>query len=197
MRDLLRWSPWWPFHLTVAVPAMALLYSVSLPGIGLVTFLVASGTLLAAAAVWLIRGLAFVSARRRGIARGSSAWFLVAPLGGVLVLALVLGSVPLRVRWAMSESDFESWADRAPPESEVSEIVRFDVPSRIGLYRIRQAYRQGEAVIFYEARGSGIVDDAGFAYLPHGPFPQLVSGSFESPTFRHLSGPWYAWTASW
>jgi hypothetical protein len=40
-------------------------------------------------------------------------------------------------------------------------------------------------------------DDAGFAYLPEGPTASLENGSFESPVFRHLGGPWYRWTASW
>jgi hypothetical protein len=58
------------------------------------------------------------------------------------------------------------------------------------------AERVPQGVIFEEANG-GLVDDSGFAWLPHGPDPSMENGSFERPEFRHLSGPWYAWTASW
>jgi hypothetical protein len=48
----------------------------------------------------------------------------------------------------------------------------------------------------YEATGD-FLDDAGFAYLPDGPDPELGNGSFEVPQFVHLSGDWYSFTSSW
>ncbi|MGY0002335.1 hypothetical protein [Micromonospora sp. I033] len=50
--------------------------------------------------------------------------------------------------------------------------------------------------MFYEANGY-LIDDAGFAYLPDGPSPDLETPDFESPVFKHLGGAWYSWTASW
>jgi hypothetical protein len=51
-------------------------------------------------------------------------------------------------------------------------------------------------VIIYESTGL-FFDDAGFAYLPHGPDDRLGNGAFEAPSFRSLGGGWYSWTASW
>lgn len=42
--------------------------------------------------------------------------------------------------------------------------------------------------MFYEATGLPF-DDAGFAHLPSGPFPELDTGWFEPPRFEHLGGP--------
>ena len=50
--------------------------------------------------------------------------------------------------------------------------------------------------ILYEVAGDGF-DDAGFAYLPDGPGRTLAAEVKEQLAFRHVSGPWYAWTASW
>jgi hypothetical protein len=74
--------------------------------------------------------------------------------------------------------------------------VSFGVADRLGLVPITEAYRQGEVVIFYDAHGA-FLNDAGFAHLFDGPFPELESGLFEDPSYRHLGGPWYVWTASW
>lgn len=69
-------------------------------------------------------------------------------------------------------------------------------PSTFGSYRIIAAYHVPGGVVFQERNGN-LFDDAGFAYLPGGPTPDLENGSFESPIFRHLGGAWYSWTASW
>jgi hypothetical protein len=196
IRQRLEHPPGLAFHLVVLGATLTLLYAASLPGTAFLLEAGASLLLLIAAAVWCVRAAGYLVMVRRGRAGGRAAWFAVAPLGGLIVLALLVGSVPLRARWAASEGAFESWVDRAPQVGASDELVYFDVPDRIGLFRIRDAYRQGDAVIFYEATGS-VLDDAGFAYLPSGPFPELESGSFEAPHFRHLGGDWYSWTASW
>jgi len=50
--------------------------------------------------------------------------------------------------------------------------------------------------IFYEDHGA-MFNDAGFAYLPHGPNRSVANTNFEAPVFSHPGGPWYSWTASW
>lgn len=112
-------------------------------------------------------------------------------------MILLLGlSVPLRLRWLLSESAFENLVRDLPATDAPTQAVDLPVPQRLGLYELSHAYRQGNGVIFYESTGD-FLDDAGFAYLPTGPFPELESGSFEAPRFHHLGNAWYSWTASW
>ncbi|MBM7785503.1 hypothetical protein [Tenggerimyces flavus] len=66
----------------------------------------------------------------------------------------------------------------------------------MGSYEVIRVETVPGGVLFYEANGN-LFDDAGFAYLPGGPTPELENGGFESPNYRHLGGPWYAFTASW
>ena len=73
-----------------------------------------------------------------------------------------------------------------------------DVPEVIGSYEITQAERVPGGVIFEAASSCGLFDDAGFGWFPNGPDASaLNSGSFESPTFSHIRGPWRTWCASW
>ncbi|MGI8686105.1 MAG: hypothetical protein ACR2MO_13635 [Acidimicrobiales bacterium] len=67
---------------------------------------------------------------------------------------------------------------------------------RLGSFEITHIDKVDNGLLFYEQTGN-LFDDAGFAYLPAGPTPDLESGGFESPQFRSLGGGWYAWTASW
>ena len=110
------------------------------------------------------------------------------------MLALAFSSVPMRVRWSLSRADFASIVSDAPPAN--SDWQYFNVPRRIGSYSIDSAVRIPQGVLFYEAHGA-FLNDAGFAYLPSGPSGVRGNGSFESPQFEPLGGPWYAWSASW
>ena len=193
------------FHAVLAVAVVAFLWSRSVPGIALMEDLASTAALGLVALVWFGRGVSYLLARRRGVtrarprARRRARWFLAAPVAGALTLALAGLDAPLRARWALSRGAFEHVVETGPPSSPDAGRDGWqgiEAPDRIGLYRITSASRFGEAVLFWEAHGA-FVDDAGFAYLPDGPDPALESGWFESPQFRHLGGPWYAWTASW
>jgi hypothetical protein len=152
------------------------------------------------AVVWLVRVVGGVVVRRKTVSRFSlrlSPWYLVAPVMGLLVLALASSSVPLRMRWMLAKGDFEKVVrQHAPAPTARTEWIDFVVPALIGSYKIESAARVGDGVIFYHGTGA-FFDDAGFAYLPTGPFPELESGSFENPQFYSLGGGWYVWTASW
>jgi hypothetical protein len=70
----------------------------------------------------------------------------------------------------------------------------------VGSFRINQWARSGDAVLFYAAGGTGLVDDAGFAYSPNGVPAALTSSDdpgFEVMGWQDLGGGWYAWQASW
>ena len=196
VRVLLEQPPRLVFHGVIAASAVGVLYAFSVPGISFFLELLAGWTLILASVVWLLRAVFFWLARRRHRAVGSLKWLLIAPVGGLLVVALLWWEVPLRLRWALSQASFEKVVAEAPSGGSRGDWRPIEADGRIGLYRVVSTHRVGEAIIFYEASGA-FTDDAGFAYLPQGPFPELNTGWFESPNFRHLSGPWYAWVASW
>jgi hypothetical protein len=71
----------------------------------------------------------------------------------------------------------------------------FAIPERVGNYDVEpDAYRVKGGMIIFDSRG---IADAGFAYLPDGPYPELENGSFEAPDYLPLGDGWYSWSASW
>lgn len=181
----------WVFHGVVAGAAGCLLWAFSVPGISV--FLAAGAVLVLGLAtlLWAAGVEAFRSRDER-----TPWWFLAAPAMGVIVVALLCPGLPLEARWAVSRDAFEAVVDDLPQAPAGTEWTRLTVPHTLGGYHITAAYRVRGDAIFYEANGS-FFNDAGFAYLPDGPNSSVKNGSFESPTFRHLGGAWYSWTASW
>lgn len=192
---LLATPPRWWFHGVLAVVSGFLLWA-STQGFGgfLLLAAVVLPVLAVAAVLWAARLVLFV--RRR---RAWSWWFAVAPAGALLVLGLFVADVPQRARWDASRPAFERVVAGLPPAPAAGDDWQpVDVPARIGAYGVQAAYRVHDGgLVFYDDTGSGLADDAGIAYLPAGPDPSLENGSFEAPSFEHLGGPWYAWTASW
>jgi hypothetical protein len=191
----LRRPPRRLYHLLLLFPAGVLLYAASAPGGHFLLAVISLWFLGAFVIVWLVRLGLYVAAVHRGTHGGAHRWFLLAPIMAVGVVALVWADVPLRVRWLGSRSAFEQAVAMAPQPTDRSAWVPFEVGDRLGSYRIDQAVRAGDGVLFFEATGS-FLDHAGFAYLPSGPFYELQL-PLESPEFRSLGGGWYAWTASW
>lgn len=187
--------PGWRFHLLLVLPALAVLYAFSFPGIHVVMAVFATYALAAAVVVWLLRLVGYLVLRSRGGAIGKGRWFTIAPLGGAVVGVLLWAGAPLRGRWLASRGAFEKLAAQVVQDKTPTDVPDA-VDRRVGLYRVTSAWRVKEGVIFYDSVGS-LIDDAGFAYLPDGPSADLESGSFENPQFRSLGRGWYAWTASW
>ncbi len=148
----------------------------------------------------MVGGIAVWFGSLAGVLRGrrrSLGTFLVTPVTAVAVVAAVMTGFPQSVRWLASEVAFEDQVSRLPtPSGDLTEWPEARVPGRIGLYPIDFAYYVPGGIVFYESDGA-LIDDAGFAYLPDGPTPELDTGWFERPEFTHLGGAWYAWTASW
>ena len=184
------------FHLALAVPTFAFLWSFSVPGFDFLLGVAAFGAIGIGAITWFVRAGIYVFDRSRRDARGSTTWFLVAPIAGVLVIALIFTSSPLRARWALSRGEFTEAMSLAPPATGSDDWVSFEVPDRLGSYRITEAHRVGDAFIFLEDHGV-LFGFAGFAFLPNGRFDELSTLPFENPQFMPLGGGWYAWTASW
>jgi hypothetical protein len=148
--------------------------------------------LLCFGAIWLIRLIGWVTSRTTS---GGLTWLLAPPM---VIATLLLWStdVPLWARFELARGDFDAYVSDLDPQGGFSDWVRIDPPSDLGTYEIRAAWQVGENVIIFESTGA-LLDDAGFAYLPHGPDDRLENGSFEAPSFHSLGGGWYSWTASW
>lgn len=170
------------FHVVLVVPALTLLVAESVPTGHVLPAVGAWLALLAAAAVWVGRVVAYLAAHARRRAHGSPLWLAVAPVAGALVFGLVTADAPLHLRWAASRGEFE----------RAVESDRLD-GGRLGLYEITDVWRRGDDVYFTEAH-TGTITYGGFAHLPDGP-PPLSESQPEFSEYRHLDGPWYVWIA--
>ncbi|MFI7304012.1 hypothetical protein ACIBM8_12445 [Micromonospora aurantiaca] len=189
-----RWTrnAWRTLHIGVAITAVCLLWSVSVPGFVFVVMLGVIFLFAVAGLGWAILVGFFVVERRRWSWR-----FLVAPVIVVLTAALVVAGAPFQTRSAVSRGAFDRVVATLPAAStQDAEWSKVRVPHRIGAYIITSAYTVPGGVVLYESNGY-MLDDAGFAYLPQGPTEDLANEDFEAPRFTHLGGPWYSWTASW
>lgn len=175
------------FHGLLVALTLALLWSVSVPGASWFVLFGAVAGLLVCAAVWLTWLITYAGRRPRW------SWSVaVAPVGALLVYALVVTSAPLHARWLFSRGAFDDQAARVRTATPAGMRRLVPVPARLGLYRVTEAQLVPGGVLFYEATGN-LVGDAGFAHLPDGPARTLEFGPLYAPTFEHLGGPWYAW----
>lgn len=199
------WSP--PpgpvFHLVLSLVALALLWASSTPTDGpFLVWLVSGAIVLGAAVLWGIWLLRWAIERRRGAApaaaRGTGWWFVVAPVGTIVLAGLLVGDVALRARWATSRDDFARLAAAAPPATEPGATVAFEVPARVGTYRVEGAERVGEAVVFHLTDGGDepFLLDAGFVLAPDGP-EDVIEACCEELRVEDLGGGWYAYTLHW
>lgn len=179
----------WLFYSLVALACLGLLYVASLPGSPLIWLLPALGLWLAVGIVWLVR---LISAIQR---RSFTPSLVIAPLVVLVLVALFLSPLPLQARFALSRSAFEQ-AVRSLPENQ----AEGGSLGMVGTYRISEWTRTGDGVLFYSASGTGLVDQAGFAYSPNG-VPKALTNSddpgFEVLGWQDLGGGWYSWQASW
>jgi len=173
------------FPLLLCVPLGWMLWLFSGPGIQTVLVLAALAVLLVFGLTWL--GMVHW-ARRDG---RPLTWYGIAAVLTMIVLVLVVLQVPRQARWAASREAFDLLA------VELADKPDLTVSGRIGWYEVNQVRHVRGGWIVYNSTGSGMFDDAGFAYLPGGPTADLGDGSWENPRFVHLGGPWYSWTASW
>jgi hypothetical protein len=187
------------FHATAAIGAIGLLWSGSYPYGGALSMIISAWLILISAAVWLARLITYVSGRSRrspGSRRPSGpAWpFAIAPVAGVLVVAIGVTGLPLQARWGVSEGAFDARADALVARVERgdarpgSTLIRDD---RVALYTVRWAHVDGDGNVFFSIAGSGFIDSGGFARLPDG--PPAPKDEFDREEFEHLGGDWYLW----
>lgn len=178
--------PRWWFHGALAIATLVMLWSQSTPGFdirwafaGLVMWFVLG-------VIWLVRLILCLVGGGR-----PRWWLLVAPAMAVAMIVMIVADLPLKARFELSRADFDTAVAALPTD------VRSNTgPGRIGSYEITSWRRTADGLILNEGNGD-FMDDAGFAYLPEGPTPDLANSGFENPQFVALGDGWYAWTASW
>lgn len=176
----------WILAVLVGVATLATLWEASLPGSMFFLLLPLLLVWLACAAVWIALVVHDVRRRRPGVVT------LVVPVVVLATAALIRTDIPLQVRFDLARSAMQDAVATMPADDDSVTGNRL-----VGTYVIRFLDRVDGGVILTEAVGDSIVDDAGFAYLPAGPTPELENGSFESPQWHDLGGGWWSWTASW
>jgi hypothetical protein len=183
--------------LCVMAPTSWILWESTLPGGPVCAFTLLGLPALFAGALWAVALVRFVARKAKNRPTGSGVWLVIAPVGAAVVLVLASSDVLLRARFALHRTAFDEVAAVIPAAHGTNDFIAVPWTERdVGSYTITGVYRIGAGVIFYERHG-GFLDDAGFAHRPHGPDGIEGNGRWEHPQFRHLEGPWYAWTASW
>lgn len=172
--------------LAAVAAAAGLMWASSVPmsDFDLVMYSVLAG--LAVCAGWLLRTLCCLISTKR-----FSWWMAVVPAVIVLCLGLNAAEVPLRVRFALAENDFDRVAAAVAADPRAAGAAG----SRIGSYAVTSIDVHSGRVYFTVA-GSGFLGQGGFAYLPSGP-PGLSDPVGESVTVTALTGPWYVFSSSW
>ncbi|WCO65615.1 hypothetical protein PO878_14010 [Iamia majanohamensis] len=192
---LLGQPPRWFFHLVLLVPVAVVLWGATSPYGAFLPLVFGAGGIVLLAGVWLARAVAFAAASLRR--PRSARWLAVAPIAGVVVVALMVADVPLRLRWAQSRPAFEEVvatvdADDEAPVDDDPTVAGF--PRRLGSYEVTSVLDWDGGTAFVEADG-GFIDDTGFVHLPDGPDAlsdqQRVGFVLD---LRHLEGDWYTFT---
>lgn len=145
------------------------------------------------ALVWLLLGALWIVLLILDIrARRPSPATLVVPVLVVVTAAFAVSDSALQMRFDLARPAFQDAVDSMPADDDY--VLH---PGLVGTYAITSMERVPGGVILYDWAGNSFVDDAGFAYLPDGPTPELENGSFENPQWHDLGGGWWSWTASW
>lgn len=191
------------FHLVLALATAPLLPAASSPAGGRFLWMLGSVLILAAAGLlWLVWVGLWFSARRRNFAVGSSRWFILAPVAGAVVVAMLAFDVPLHLRWSQARPAFDRFVEESATQGRV-EPIELDTPSRMGTYVIDRAERlDGQTFVFLDTSSSPrpFLTSAGFAHLPDGPrhdLPVMNVLGGERVEYRHLVGDWYTFSAYW
>lgn len=186
-----RWEvdpPRWFFHGFCALFTLWLAWIWSRPAFELTDATVPLVLLAGCALIWTGR-LAATMVRREHL----GCWWLVAPVGAALVVALFSAHAPLRARFNLAQDDLGDVARAvlAAPDPVDAAAHQGDL-GRVGTYRIRAVQSADSIVYFQFDRGVGSLGRNGMAYIP--PNTPVPPADTYMQTLQHLQGPWYIWT---
>ncbi len=196
---LQAWQPPLPvLIIAIALPAIAglvLCWANTVPGAQVIMAVAGTGLSLIAASFLLINGI-ICFARRTLIP--------AVIIGAVVLIGLFVlaeSELPLQARFGVHAATFDQVAAERQPSD--GGIWQGPCPTRIGSYPISRCAAIGTGSLYYEPEG-GLLNSAGFAYLPGGPDGAQREGAgspgAEQPDpikYQHLSGDWYTFIDSW
>jgi len=175
---------------------IAFLWACSFPGVHFWAYLFGPLLFLAFAGSWLIGIIASAVSSYRRRARPERSWaarWLFAPILVTATVLLVATDAPFRLRFELGRSALDNWVrNEATHQANDNGYIP---GQRIGTFDIDFATQTGDRLFLHDWEG-GFFDDAGLAYLPDG-IDLATTRLFEDPTFEHIDGPWYTFTASW
>lgn len=184
VQRVLASPPGWPLMAIIVMASGLTLWQISLPGspdIFISTMAIAGW--LALGVFWLLRLVVYLFQNRiRFPVRGHRLQWCVIPLIVIVTAAMTVWLVPLRLRFAVGESELERFAQQVITEGP----RQVDKLGRIGTYEIApwSVERFGEGAMRFMVEGQGRV--AGLAYSPN----RSLRGR---SAYYQLEGPWYVW----
>ncbi|HLT60966.1 MAG TPA: hypothetical protein VK020_07215 [Microlunatus sp.] len=191
------WQPPLPVPIiAIVLPAVAgllLCWANSVPASQVIMGLAGVGLSLVAASFLVINGI-ICFARRTLVP--------AVIIGAVILVGLYAfaeSGLPLRARFGLHQADFAAVAEQRQPADEG--VWQGPCPDRIGSFPISRCAAIGTGFLYYEPE-SGLLDGAGFAYLPEGPEtaqrPEVGKPNGPDPIlYRHLAGDWYTFVDPW
>ncbi|GAB3762862.1 hypothetical protein [Microlunatus parietis] len=189
--------PWQPplavLIIAIALPAVAgvlLAWANSVPGSQVIMGVIGVGLSLVAASFLVINGI-ICFARRTLVP--------AVIIGAVILVGLFVfaeSGLPLRARFELHRAAFDEVAGQPLPPKEG--VWQGPCPTRIGNFPISRCAAIGTGFLYYEPEG-GLLNGAGFAYLPEGP-ERAQRPLADDPTadlsgrivYRPLAGDWYS-----
>ncbi|MEV0647576.1 hypothetical protein AB0I28_20145 [Phytomonospora sp. NPDC050363] len=183
---------WWILHAAVLATGVLITVAFSPPGFDFVLAALMIPAPFGIAIAWLAM---FAD----GGHAGHRSWQLViAPVVAAAVLVALIAQVPREARWALSRPAFDDLVATlpVPAPGTAPDWDGWSDEREIGTYTITAAFAVTGGYWFYEDNGA-FFDDAGIAYLPSGPGPELADDGFDSARFHALGDHWYTWTHSW
>jgi hypothetical protein len=164
----------------------ALSFPVCLPLLPLGAWLL----LVLAAAVWDVVRLGLALSRRTRLRRW--VWGVLAAVVVIITLALLSGDAPLRVAFAATRGEWDQLQASVPPGAKRL------AGGRVSIYRVEDISTDPRGGVYFRTSSTGIGIGptgwfAGFAYEPNSRGTPYGSHQYE---LHHLSGPWYAFSAT-
>lgn len=187
VRALLRKPLGIPMAVLVTLSALITLWAFSVPGgpsMGLFVILMLGW--FALGGYWLLRVIAALSAGGFQRVRSQWLWWALPPAVVAVTAGLLVLSVPLLLRFNLSQTSMDGFAREVIGGSSVPR------PDRVGLFPVGRVQRFNGGMRFL-VKGGGFLDPSGFAYSPEGRPPNIGG----EDNYVHLEGPWYLWEESW
>ena len=178
--------PRWLFHGICLGLTLWVFWELSTPAPELFDLAAPVFFLVVCAVVWVIRLV--ISIREGGTPQ---LWWLLAPVGGVLAMALVLTHAPLHARLSVSDDQLAAVAKSllAAPDPAKAANAEGSL-GRVGAYHVRDVHVRDGLVYFTVADFGFLSGPRGVIYVPAGSAPP--SDTWDQHV-EHFRGPWFRW----